>query len=543
MATRAVSIEISQVVTKICEVDSNAKNPKVYKSFMIPTPKEMITDGMLQQDENYVTALREALAANKIKAKKVIFSITSTRIASREVTIPYVKENKIEKVVNAQAEEYFPVDLSDYKVTYSLLGTTVDDKGNQRHRLLILAVPTKLLQGYYDLAAACGLEIIALDYMGNSIFQAVKNTCLEGTRLVAKIDEHSTLLMILQDGHLVSIRNVTYGVDEAIHTLWEKEHGNSPLTDYGSVVDELRNRVYIQDNIGEKGAESGRPEEDSVGAVTGALEYLVNGISRVIDFYNPRSNGHPIEKMYITGLGGSFQGMSELLQARLSIPVAVLRDIDGLVMPKDFDTVNLGDYIACIGASMQPLDMLLTSGKESERGIVTSGRGNDNTGLAAIICAGGVIIACILAVVALIPYKQAQMENQRLQNRIVELKPVEEIHNTYVAAQGLWTDADNMYALTENHNDNLIAFIQELEQKMPSDIIVLSMVASPDNVVLNINVSSKESAAKVLQTLDTFESIEIVQTTGISDAKDIDDVHVVSFSVTCVYAQQQETVE
>uniref|UniRef100_UPI004057A781 pilus assembly protein PilM n=1 Tax=Acetatifactor sp. TaxID=1872090 RepID=UPI004057A781 len=543
MASRVLSIEINQVVTKVCEMEDKSKTPKVYKSFMVDTPEGVFADGTLDLDEGYVAMLKKAISLNKVKAKKVIFSIASSRIASREVTIPYVKANKVEEVIEAKAEEYFPVDLADYKIAHTLLGVLEDEKGNKRHKVLVLAIPLKLIQGYYDLASACGMEVQALDYMGNSLFQAVKNTCVSGTQLVAKIDEYSTLIMVVQDGNLISIRSIGYGVNDAIHAVMsngddDEYAGGSYL--YEDAIVALRQSTYIQPSLAER-------EEPSVKAVTTSLAPLVNGISRVIDYHNPKSNGHPIERMFITGLGGSFKGMSELLQESLTLPVAEIRDIDGLIVSKNFDINGLGDFIGCIGATMAPLDLLLNPKKKkkekAESAAASSSSGKDNSSLMLLLGVGGIAIAVVLAAVAILPYKEAEAENRRLLARIEQLKPVEEVHNTYIAAQNLWTDANNMDDLTKNHNQNLVAFIRELENKMPQDIIVLSMVANANDVTMNIDVSSKESAAKVLQELEKFETIQVVETTGLSDARSVEDIHVVSFSVNCIYAELQEVAE
>lgn len=88
----------------------------------------MINDGILNFNETFVADLREALAEYKMKSKQVVFTLTSTKIASREVTIPFVKENRIMDVVNANASDYFPVDLSQYQLAYSMLGVTRNPK-------------------------------------------------------------------------------------------------------------------------------------------------------------------------------------------------------------------------------------------------------------------------------------------------------------------------------------------------------------------------------------------------------------------------------
>lgn len=538
MSSRVLSIEISQVVTKVCEMEGKSKNPKVYKSFMVNTPEGVIVDGILHANEEYVEALKKALTVHKVRAKKVFFSISSGRIAIREVTIPYVKPGKVGEVIAAKAEEYFPVDLSEYKVSHTLLGELVDEKGTKKHKVQVLAAPLALLQGYYDFAAACGLEIQSLDYIGNSLFQAVKDTCISGTRMVAKIEEYSTLLMVVQDGHLMSMRSIGYGVNDVVQLMLgnadDEGYDSAYQYGYGEAIEDLRENIYIH---GGRGSEEYGEDE-----LTASLEPLINGIARVIDFHNPKSNGHPIERVYITGLGGSFKGMKELMQERLAIPVETICDVSGLSVPKNFNTASLGDYIACIGATMHPLDLVLPGKKEqkkAEKKAATASAGKDSS-LPVLIFLGGIAIACVLAVTALLPYQEAKEENERLLKRLEELKPVEELYNIYQATQTLWLDAEAMYELTENHNDNLVAFIEELEQKMPSDIHTISMTAAADNAVMNIEIGSKEAAAKVLQEISAFESIEVVMTSGLTDEKNEDGMHLVSFSVTCTYADRQE---
>lgn len=223
MAGKAISIEIGYSLTRVCEVDYKAKTHKVYRYFMIPTPTGVINDGVLTPTPEYLESLKTALAESKMKAKQVVFTITSGRIASREVMIPFVKENRIADVVNANASDYFPVDLSQYQLAYNILGTVGEEKGKQQYKLLVLAAPLALLNNYNDLAKALKLELAAIDYAGNSVFQVAKEKCTSGTNLVIKIDERSSLVMAIQNGTFTFTRNVAYGVDEAIDTVIDSE--------------------------------------------------------------------------------------------------------------------------------------------------------------------------------------------------------------------------------------------------------------------------------------------------------------------------------
>ena len=132
MAGRVLSIEIGYSLTRVCELDYKAKTPKVYKSFTVSTLEGVVNDGVLQLDTHYLEGIRGGMREHGIKAKQVIFSISSGKIANREVTIPFVKENRIGDVVRAKASEYFPMELSQYELAYTVLETIGEDKNNKQ---------------------------------------------------------------------------------------------------------------------------------------------------------------------------------------------------------------------------------------------------------------------------------------------------------------------------------------------------------------------------------------------------------------------------
>lgn len=309
MAGKVISIEIGYSLTRICEVDYKSKTHRVYKSFTVPTMDGVINDGALMITPEYVDSLKKALTENKMKSKQVMFTITSAKIASREVVIPYVKENRIADVVNANASDYFPVDLSQYQLAYSILGVIGETKGTQQYKLLVMAAPTALLSGYYDLAKALKLEIAAIDYAGNSVYQVVKEECTQGTNLIVKIDERSTLLMVVQNGVLVFTRNVAYGVDEAVDTVMESRQWG-----------DIQNIWQAVKVMSENDCLALQEQENSAAqqSVTEALLPLTGGIARVMDYYVSHNANTPIERVIITGLGANIRGMGELLAREIN---------------------------------------------------------------------------------------------------------------------------------------------------------------------------------------------------------------------------------
>ncbi len=526
MAGRVISIEIGYALTRVCEVDYRSKTHKVYKSFAIPTAEGIVSDGALMITPEYTEALKKALAENKMKSRQVMFTITSAKIASREVVIPFVKENRIGDVVNANASDYFPVDLSQYQLAYSILGVIGETKSAQQYKLLVMAAPTALLSGYYDLAKALKLELAAIDYAGNSVYQVVKEECAQGTNMIVKIEERSTLLMVVQNGALAFTRNVAYGVDETIDTVMESRQ-------WGDIEGVLQALQVMADN-----------NCLTVPTVMEALLPLAGGIARVVDYYLSHNANITIDRVMITGLGANIRGIGELLEKEINHPVEVLRQAAGWTLEKNFKQESYGEYITCVGAAAEPLGFK----KESEKGKGgAAGEGGkssavNGTFIAFFILAVGLAVAVVLIVVSLVRYLGIRKDNMELKAQSAELEEIIPIYNEYVETLADYNVATSMYTATENRNEELVEFLEELEDKMPGDVHVVSFTSTIQGVTISMNVSTKTEAAVAIEQLRTFESLLPESVTVTSVTEDTDDEGAtlsVSFSVTALYQDIQ----
>ena len=92
---KVLSIEIGSRLTRIAEVDYKVKNPKIYRTVVMATPEGIMNDGVLKVTPEFVKELKSKISQNGMKSKQVVFTLTSTKIASREIMIPKVKENRI----------------------------------------------------------------------------------------------------------------------------------------------------------------------------------------------------------------------------------------------------------------------------------------------------------------------------------------------------------------------------------------------------------------------------------------------------------------
>ena len=121
MGKKILSIEIGLHTTKVCEVEAGKKNPHVSNCITFDTPDNIVEDGYILDKELMAQTLRSNLAKAKMNSKDVNITIVSTKIANREVVIPNMPESKIQAMIDTSASEYFPLDVSEYTISYSIL--------------------------------------------------------------------------------------------------------------------------------------------------------------------------------------------------------------------------------------------------------------------------------------------------------------------------------------------------------------------------------------------------------------------------------------
>lgn len=522
---KVLSVEIGYSLIKIIETDFKAKSPKIYHCVNLQTPKGVLNDGELNVTGDLIAIINDALMARKMKTKQVVFTVTSSKIASREVILPNVKENKVATVVRANASDYFPVDISRYEIAYAPLGVIGDTKETMQRKVMVFAVPQTLLEGYQTLAERCGLTLVAMDYSGNSILQVIKKECEKGIQMVVKVDERSSIITILEEGQLVLQRSIPYGVDEAVETLIKTRAYE--VADYKEAIELLRRKTCVNrvlrataDIADEDEGELDEGEQFALARqqTTAALETLISGIARVVDFYHSRNYGKQIDKTYLTGLGGDFSGLSKLLTNELGMRIVVLTKAEGFNIAKAFRETGFGGYIACLGAAVAPLGFL--PGKDSdkkEKGGITL------TPLLAV----SVLILCLVIsiawfVLAYLPYRQAAVDNEYYRSEVQTLaQRYVPDYLEYTATKQAYEYMFAAFGQTQLETKYLVEFIEEMERKMPHAFYISTLYVNATGFSMNVNVATKEEAAECIEQLRTFATIAALNVNGIYDSREV----------------------
>ena len=515
--SKVLTIDITNESITIVEVTpSNKKQSTIHNAIIFETPEDAYEDGVIRDKERIAEAIKSQLSANGITNKNAIFVLTSTKIVNREVLVPFVKENKIKGIINANSSEYFPVNIEDYVVSHSVLETVTDEENNKQLRVLAVAAPENMVRSYYDLAALAGLKVVALDYIGNAMLQLIKTQTTEAmTTMVIQLGSESTVLNIVKGDTLLLQRTVPYGTNVVVNEVMDAK-GVDATTAMTLLQNERLLTVDFDDN-----------------AITGAFRYLINNIGRVMDFFTSKNPDKPIDDVFLTGDGALIKGIDGLFKVQLNVSTRVMDTLYNIKFdPKiDLKIYNPVYLMVPIGAAFDPMGFEL-----GEAGAMGSASSVDTTPLVIAFLILSVIIAGGVTAYSFIAKNKAQSELDQVNRDIQAISDIEKIVTDCENAQNIYMDAENMYSYTENLNENVGTLITELEDKMPKGISITAFNSTADGVDFTGNTKTYEDIAAFAINLKDIECIDNTFIESVTENKDAQSKDVTyDFTVKCIY--------
>ena len=488
-SNKVLTVEITNESITIIEVSpSIKKQTNVHNALIFETPEDAYEDGALRDVEKLASAIREQLDANGITNKNVIFILSSSKAVNREVLIPEVKENKVKGIVDANASEYFPVNIEDYVVSHSILEHVVNEDKSKQLKLMVVAAPLTMVKSYYELGSMLGLNVQSIDYVGNSMLQLIKTqTSATMTTMVIQLGSESTILNIVKGDTLLLQRTVPYGTNAVVTEVMDEKD-----VDATTAMTLLQNERLITVDFDDN-------------AATGAFRYLINNIGRVIDYYVTKNPDKPIDDVFLTGDGALIRGIDGLFKIQLNIQTRIMDSLYNVKFdPKiDLKIYNPVYLIAPIGAAFAPMGFRPTEVK-------TKGSASDadlmKYGVAVLVV--GVIVAAASIGVTTVMKNNEQAKQASLNAQIAAIADIDQIISDYDAVVAKYKDIKTMYDQTRTLNENFNMLFDDLEKNQPKDVSIQSFNSSDGGVNIGATAKSLDAIAKFIIQLKKIECID-----------------------------------
>lgn len=211
------------------------------------------------------------------------------------------------------------------------------------------------------------------------------------------------------------------------------------------------------------------------------------------------------------GMGGDMSALSKLLTNELGITTKVFRKLEGIVWHPTVGDGELFNYVACIGASMAPLGFISSDKQQKQK------KEADNNSLAVLLGVFFVVASGALAANGYMAYQEAKEEQKRLQGLESTYIPAEQIYQRYNSMKTLYEDVLAGHLMTNRPNDNILNFINELEEKLPAEVSVTEFSSNDTTAILRVQAADKDTAAGIIQQLREFASLQYVAVDSIQE--------------------------
>lgn len=552
---KVISIEAGVWWTKVALVEYRKKNPPVYQAFAFPTPEHAVEDGYIRDKDSLASALKTELARRSIREKDVVFTLSSSKVVTREVVIPFVKDNKIRGIVDAQIRDYFPMDVSNYTISYSKMDVFEED-GKKQLKLLLVAIPDNLLNNYVTFATLAGLHVETFDYLGNGTVQLMCDSFLQNA-VVVQLEEQSTIISILENKRLAFQRVTPYGYGQTLTSV--VEHPILGVKDEYAAFDFLlsHNVVYNRPSIQPMADETERERrqklaDEAYDDLAESLRYHLRIAHTAIEYYQNQKKEEFTGNLYLVGEGSRFSGIHKLFSQEMPLP---LQEIDFAALidlkretPKveDSGTVSSQEgaapvnnkpraatpvgFLSVIGAAVHPIDA-------KPKDLVEAASKKNSLRTSYIILAGATLVSLGLILGSSIRHLVAITQHNKLQKRIQDLSYVQDTYDEQALIQQEEGVYEGLHNQTRTKNEQLLPLITQLEENLPSEIHVESMQANNDSVTLNMVSDTKITAGQMLLNFQDVTLLTNVSIPAMQEDEDDAGNTQWNYSVNAVYSE------
>ena len=521
MAKKVLSIQAGIWVTKVALMEYGVKHPRVFDMFTFRTPDNAVEDGYIRERESLANQLRAELSKRKITERKVIFSINSAKVVSREVMVPKVGNRQLKTLAVEQARENFPMDIASYSISYAKMGM-LDGDPKQQMKLLLLAVPDNLLSNYVQFAELANLEIETFEYMGNCAMQFIAKNFIEDS-VIVQLEERSTIVSVVKNNHLVFQRVAPHGYDATLATaidnpvlgLREDQEAFEFLCTNNVTRDKPKAEMF-SDSVIVDPEERLAAAQQAYEALKESMDYHVRIVVSALEFYQNQYKTPLRGTLHLIGDGMRIQGMAKYFDSKINIEVEKGDYLSLVKMDKKNSGVSSNEtlgLLSILGAVLEPMNI-------TPKELADRASKRNSTKLASGVLALSILISLCLFGFAYVRKHNAETHQAELKKRIQELEPVKKVYEENTKYRNIANEYATFDDMTKSQAENLYRLINDLEKVFPTtspSVKVKNFNASENRVSMTMEADVKMTVAQLLINLHELTYLKDISIPSISE--------------------------
>lgn len=329
-----IGLDINSSTISVIQLEKTKTDTKISRFSSMPTPPDIVREGLLADPEAVGAAVRELLDLVGIPNKKplpvVNVAIPGQSVVIRLMPVPTgMPPDELDDVVRQEAINNLPFPVDEANLDFCLLPATerTDPDGVRRVDVLLSAIQRVYVESYWRMAEAANVQLGRLDISSLAVIRSLSHAGMlqdDGQITMAvNIRNDATDITLIKKGMPLFSRSVLLGVetlgeaisrsidapmDEAISLLPKLQLGSIPTAD-----PKLGQAAQVARSIfGDLTAEVGR-----------SLEFYMSQVGIVT-----------VDHVILSGAACVVPGMAEFVSNRLNIETVVADPFKNLIYDK-----------------------------------------------------------------------------------------------------------------------------------------------------------------------------------------------------------------
>lgn len=358
MPRTRIGVDVGSTAVRVAEVAAG-EIPVIVRAAQVPLPPGVVEAGEVRQPEVVGEALRELWSKAGVKSKQVHLGVGNQRVVVRELALPWLPEKELRDTLGFQVQEFIPMASDEAVLDFDPLGE-MDQGGRRMVRILLVAAHKPMVNALVEAALAAKLDPQGIDLTPFAVIRAVGagddglDLDSSGDEAIVDIGAQVTSICVHDRGVSRFVRmlpsggrDITLalasglgvddemaerlkrgerfgGIADAVPAVGSPADG-APAVQLPPPADALPVDTLPTDTLPAE-APRGVPGVLADPAVVRDLALtragsFVDEVRSSLEFYTAQMPNAQIGRVLVVGGGSRLDGLLELLQERLPVPV------------------------------------------------------------------------------------------------------------------------------------------------------------------------------------------------------------------------------
>lgn len=294
---------------------------------------DTVVDGAIMDALSVSSAIEKIFTENKIQSRDVATSVSGHSVIVKKITMVAATDAELAQAIPYEAQQQLSADMSDVNLSYQVLGPSSTPNGLD---VMLVAAKRDKVLNYTNVLSQASKNTVVVDvdaFALQNAFEASYEPSPDNTFALLNIGASITNINIIRSGVPLFTRDVSIGgkrYTEALQKGLDLSFDDAEKAKMGGDV-----AIAHPENKAEQ--------------IQSVSEILLLEIQKTFDFFHQTTSADPIDRIYLAGGTARIQGLVELLERELRIPVEILDPFRKVsIKPSQFDAA----YVSDIGPRM-----------------------------------------------------------------------------------------------------------------------------------------------------------------------------------------------